>query len=819
MNTQPPFFEPIRQRAAQRWDQLEDDPGLAGPWHQLFKQVQNPRYVLSELLQNADDAGATEASVCIEEGSFVFTHNGDDFIDEHFESLCNFGLSNKRHLHMIGFRGIGFKSTFSLGDTVELSTPTLSVAFHRQRFTEPQWVDGMRRDVGSTQSRVAIHDEHRQREVEKNLQEWLKSPGSLLFFKHIRRLRISDHEVHWERLGSGPAPNTEWMALNAEHERAFLLARSGAEPFPPDALAEIKQERLLGAEQDVDFPHCQVEIVLGMPGRLYVVLPTGVETALPFACNAPFIQDPARLKIKDPATSATNRWLLARVGSLAAAVMLQWLEHTSTSVAERTRAYGCLPDVDRNGNSLEGTCAATVQEAFAAAIDNQAFLLTEAGDLVPAHQSLIIPGALFDVWPAEQVAALLDSALRPAFSRHVAVSDREKLVHWGVIEAISKDHVLDVLRTKHLPKPEAWRGLLRLWTYIAHEITGYGPYASQKRHIRIVPVQGQDVVHAASEVVRLGEKRLLQSDADWDFLAAHLLVLNPNWPRFLAEQRRDAEEREANNLQRDVDIAYGMLKAIDLEESSDVSTVVEQVALGFFQQQPIALSARVQLAQITAKLGASVGPAFRFVTQDRRLKAADHIVLYDRDGTLAEFVPDDWRTSHLLHATYATSFDSCTSEEWLRWITSGRAGLYTFVPLVQVRSEIWGQSRIESELRKRGFVGTPYYRYKTSHFFIEDWDFEESCWGHWITSRKTTIICGDTLLSASSPSQRPTGRKPTAHGHCRSLRQAASGLSPMTPSTQCGSSNCATSRVSRTPAASIANQPICYGAHRTPSRS
>jgi hypothetical protein len=45
-----------------------------------------------------------------------------------------------------------------------------------------------------------------------------------------------------------------------------------------------------------------------------------VKTALPFACNAPFIQGPARLKIKDPEISPTNRWLLERVGKLAAFV-------------------------------------------------------------------------------------------------------------------------------------------------------------------------------------------------------------------------------------------------------------------------------------------------------------------------------------------------------------------------------------------------------------------------------------------------------------------------------------------------------------------
>ena len=73
------------------------------------------------------------------------------------------------------------------------------------------------------------------------------------------------------------------------------------------------------------FPPCRVEIVLGMEGRLFVVLPTGVTTQLPFACNAPFIQDPARMKIKDPALSPTNDWLLKRAGELAAAAMRAWV--------------------------------------------------------------------------------------------------------------------------------------------------------------------------------------------------------------------------------------------------------------------------------------------------------------------------------------------------------------------------------------------------------------------------------------------------------------------------------------------------------------
>src|ERR1700687_1140427 len=93
-------------------------------------------------------------------------------------------------LHTIGFRGVGFKSTFSLGGEVRLFTPTLSVAFLKRRFTEPIWLEGNGHNSGRTEVRVPITDSFRKIELEKNLQEWFKSPASLLFFRCIRSLRI-----------------------------------------------------------------------------------------------------------------------------------------------------------------------------------------------------------------------------------------------------------------------------------------------------------------------------------------------------------------------------------------------------------------------------------------------------------------------------------------------------------------------------------------------------------------------------------------------------------------------------------------------------
>ncbi len=88
---------------------MEADQVLASPWYQLFSPVQSPNHVLSELLQNADDAVATWVRAYLEDNVFYFEHNGKDFDEESLYSLCHFGFSNKRSLHTIEFRGMGFK--------------------------------------------------------------------------------------------------------------------------------------------------------------------------------------------------------------------------------------------------------------------------------------------------------------------------------------------------------------------------------------------------------------------------------------------------------------------------------------------------------------------------------------------------------------------------------------------------------------------------------------------------------------------------------------------------------------------------------------
>src|SRR5690606_5937044 len=132
----------------------------------------------------------------------------------------------------IGFRGVGFKSTFSLGSPVFLKTPTLSVKFESGRFTEPLWVPSGSVADGLTTIAVEIEDEHRLNELERSLDEWLKSPTSLLFLKRLRSFRIREQTLAWQLIGTGPVRNSEWMVLNQDPDNQVLLVRSEPEPFP-----------------------------------------------------------------------------------------------------------------------------------------------------------------------------------------------------------------------------------------------------------------------------------------------------------------------------------------------------------------------------------------------------------------------------------------------------------------------------------------------------------------------------------------------------------------------------------------------------------
>ena len=242
--------------------------------------------------------------------------------------------------------------------------------------------------------------------------------------------------------------------------------------------------------------------------------------------------------------------------------------------------------------------------------------------------------------------------------------------------------------------------LLKLWAYLAPGFRRFRP-TQRGRSLAILPVQGRATLHAANEVVRLGEARLLQSEAIGVFCRRYLLVLNQNWTRFLAEQRRLGAEENADA--EVIESAFAMLEQLGLLETSDANAVISRVSERFFESDNIEAARCVQLAQIAAKLGAAVGENFRYITCDSRVRQASETIIVDEDGRIEALFAPEWVDAHILSRDYFAAYRSCTREEWLQWAKSTRSRLASFASPEEQEKPISGQANARKEIQRRGY--------------------------------------------------------------------------------------------------------------------
>lgn len=715
----------------------------------MFAQVQSPRHVLSELLQNADDAGATAAAVSIKDSRFIFTHNGEDFSRENFASLCEFGVSNKRTLHTIGFWGIGFKSTFSLGRTVRLRTPTLVVEFDANRFTLPRWVDRSPLDAGQTEISVEVQDEDRLRQVWMSLTEWQKSPTSLLFFRNIRELDLAGNVTRFRVVAPGPVEDSEWVDFErAGMTERYLLAHSPMVQMPPAVVSEIAVTRQLPFTDDL--PPSRVDIVLGVPGRLFVVLPTAVETSLPFAINAPFLQDAARHGITEPSISPTNRWFLKRAGELAAATMMGWVRNRSLDMCSRAQAYRLLPKPAGDGTSLATSSTRHTEVAFQATIAGQPILLTEAGQVLGSDAVAAIPPEIADVWTPAQAVEILDSRKSAPLYTGIESASVQALSHRQLVLMVDEPAVFKALQQKTPTVPDSFDKLFALWTYIADAYTRHRFLASPKR-LKLVPVLGRAVLCAGEDVVRVGAAPNGVDASDWSVLANRLQVADESWFADVARRREAASIDDDVALARKVSQVSGLMQLMGVDRATDLSIAFVRAADQLLLSKEQSLQAYTRFAHLAARLEISAGPRFPFVTRDGMVRRASDGILCDLDGTLEELVPPDLRREALLHDAYFRDLDASHREAWRRWFESGKSRLLGFPVPQWARLSVRGHEQMSAEAARRGYPEPLPLKYATERFQLEDYDFATPYWNHWQSLSKEDdrawIRIGEAILS------------------------------------------------------------------------
>ena len=146
--------------AAQVLQNQDKDGMLRRALERIIQLYTDKSHFVYELLQNAEDAGASRIKFEQYSDRLVVLHDGHPFSMDNLQGLCDIGKSDKTDdLNQIGEFGVGFKSVFGICETVRLySHPSEAdqengyqqFAVEIKDFTHPVDIDDQDVDTGYT---------------------------------------------------------------------------------------------------------------------------------------------------------------------------------------------------------------------------------------------------------------------------------------------------------------------------------------------------------------------------------------------------------------------------------------------------------------------------------------------------------------------------------------------------------------------------------------------------------------------------------------------------------------------------------------------
>ena len=295
---------------------LIDGGMFEGFMHLLTDMYPDNAHFIYELLQNAEDAGASEVWFDLKTDKLEVEHNGAKLFDiEDVESITNIGSSAKAEdPTSIGKFGIGFKAVFAYTNTPEIESDIFH--FYIRDMVVPDTEGLPPGALGERRTRFVFPFDNPKKpperaaaEIEKNLREL--NENTLLFLSNICRIEYYLPDSTTGSLERKPVKNNgNRIKVTVKHPENTKLESTHYLRFTKDV--NIKDE-------DAKFKHCRITVAFGMDrtksgnwkviplnlGQVSIYFPAVKETSnLRFHIHAPFASTVARDSVRD--CSANN---------------------------------------------------------------------------------------------------------------------------------------------------------------------------------------------------------------------------------------------------------------------------------------------------------------------------------------------------------------------------------------------------------------------------------------------------------------------------------------------------------------------------------
>ena len=556
----------------------------------------DPIHFLYELLQNAEDAGASEVAFGLYPDRLTVTHDGRAFTLPDVDAITNIGASTKKgELTTLGRFGIGFKSVFSVTNTPVIRSGEFH--FRIEDLYVPVRLTGETRD---DQTVIVLPFNPEAPKPHEAIRQRLRTFGadSLLFLESVKTVRWScpgDGEPEGEEPNDGEyRRDAEILAAHvrlvtvasADSESAFVCFRQ-----PIDAGGSTRSVAVAyRVETNSDGGE---EVVPEPDAPLSVFFPTEKPTYLSFRTQAPFRTTPNRenvpLDAADHLDIADNLLIADALASVAASsvVGLRELGLLTLDVIEQLP----LQPLESRGVLYE-----KVQDAVAQVLARDAVWPTSEGEFATADDvAIAATRELADLlsaddldaaagrraWLPEAVSRLRTPGLWKALTSQLGVPE----VRWDTVVGLLDETFLAA-------KKDAW--VIDLYRAVGRQErlwrrgrlpTGATPALLQRPFVRtesgrhICPfVDGRPQVHlppdgeTAFEVVR----RFVAADGEArDFLAR----LGLSEPGLLAEVTENVLPLYTGQSHPPLDDYPDHLRAVvrayEVSEGSDRGSLLE----------------------------------------------------------------------------------------------------------------------------------------------------------------------------------------------------------------------------------------------------
>lgn len=421
-------------------------------------------HFIFELLQNAEDTGATEVGFELRSDGLSFVHNGRPFSEADILGITDVGEGTKfDDDDTIGRFGVGFKAVFAYTESPKIWCPTYS--FEIKDLVLPSLLSDRTDLYGKTLFEFPFNNPKKPREVAyKEVEGGLRNLAetTLLFLNHLRSiswkigdsgggtvLRIEHTENHIEVL-----KETNGTTTLSSHFLRFTQPVVGLAKQTTHKVATAFALEFLPEVKTLD-PHValakQMKIA-PVPGQVAVFFPAEKETSgLRFHLHAPFVPELSRASIKE---TPANEPLFEQLAGLVAASLHEVRDHGLLTL-------DFLSVLPNKQDSIPARYRA-IRTTIIDEMNNEALTPTHARSHAPATRLLQAKASLKSLLSKNDLEFLVEDADAPPLWSVGATQkntnadrflDSLEIREWGL------DEFVDVLtdrtsqRHRYVPRP------------------------------------------------------------------------------------------------------------------------------------------------------------------------------------------------------------------------------------------------------------------------------------------------------------------------------------------------------------------------------